>query len=72
MAIADVAGGPSRLIATSPANDYFSVAGFLDADTLILQSGGQMAGVWTVGTDGQNLKRVSDGVFLGSLGSGQP
>ena len=68
VAVAGVAGGPSKLVATSPANDYFSVAGWLDADTLILQSAGQVAGVWTVDTNGQNLKRLHDGVFVGMIG----
>ncbi len=67
VAVADVAGGASKLIATSPTKDYFSVVGFLDADTLLLQSSGQVAGVWTVDVNGQNLKRVTDGVFLGLL-----
>jgi Tol biopolymer transport system component len=69
VALADVAGGPSKLIATSPANDYFSVVGFQDANTIVLQSAGQTPGVWTVSMDGQNLKRLSDGIFLGILGS---
>ncbi len=72
VAVADVASSASKLIATSPAKDYFSVVGFLDSDTLLLQSGGQVAaGVWMVDLNGQNLKRVTDGLFLGRL-SAQP
>lgn len=67
VAVADVATGKSTLIATSPAKDYFQVAAWLDPNTLLLQSAGQVAGIWTVGADGSNLKRLGDGTFLGVL-----
>jgi hypothetical protein len=68
VAVADVASGSSRLIATSPASGYFSVVAWLDAKTLVLQSSGQQQpGVWTVQTDGSNLNRLTDGTFLGIL-----
>jgi hypothetical protein len=65
IALADVARGTSTLIGTSPAKDYFSVASWLDSNTLVLQSNGQTPGLWTVGTDGTNLKRLGDGIFVG-------
>lgn len=65
VALADVARGTSTLISTSPAKDYFSVASWLDAKTLVLQSYGVMPGIWTVNTDGSNLKRLGDGTFVG-------
>ncbi len=65
VAITDGLTGTSKLIATSPAKDYFAVVGWLDANTIVLQSSGEKAGVWTVGADGSNLKRLADGVFVG-------
>lgn len=65
VALADVASGSSTLVATSPAKDYFSVSGWLDPNTILLQSAGQAPGVWTVGADGKDLKRLGDGTFLG-------
>ncbi len=72
VAITEALNGTSKLIATSPAKDYFAVTGWLDADTIILQSEGQTPGIWTVGANGSNLKRVSDGTFLGIVAGGQP
>lgn len=72
LALADVASGKSTLIATSPAKDYFQVSAWLDSNTLLLQSAGQVAGIWTVGADGSNLKRLGDGTFLGILPGGTP
>lgn len=72
LAVADVASGKSTLMATSQAGDYFQVSAWLDANTLLLQSAGKVAGLWTVGADGSNLKRLGDGVFLGLLPGGTP
>lgn len=67
VALSDGLSGKSTLIATSPAKDYFSVAAWLDASTLILQSNGPTAGIWLARTDGSSTKRLSDGIFLGVL-----
>ncbi len=65
VAITDGLTGTSKLIATSPAKDYFAVVGWLDANTIVLQSSGEKAGVWIVDADGSNLKRLADGIFVG-------
>src|SRR5205807_9061247 len=54
VALSDGLSGKSTLIATSPAQDYFSVAAWLDAGTLILQSNGTAPGVWLARTDGSS------------------
>jgi hypothetical protein len=65
VAVSDSLSGSSRLIATSQAGDYFQVIGWLNADTLVLQSWGVTPGVWLVKTDGNNLRRLADGVYHG-------
>lgn len=70
VAVADVTTDKSTLVATSPGHDYFQVVAWLDSNTLLLQSSGQVAGIWTVGADGSNLKRLGDGTFLGIVPSG--
>ena len=67
VAVSDGTGGTSKLIATSPANDYFWVAAWQDSDTIILQSGMPPQGVWSVRADGTQLKRLADGIFLGRV-----
>jgi hypothetical protein len=44
------------------------VVAWLDADTLVLQSGLQTPGVWIVRANGGHLKRLSDGIFVGVVG----
>src|SRR5205085_6679589 len=68
VAVSQGMSGPARLAATSPANDYFSIWGWLDDQTLILQSHGTTPGVWLVGADGGDLRRVADGTLLGVVG----
>jgi WD40-like Beta Propeller Repeat len=68
VAVSEGTRGTSRLIATSPAKDYFWVAAWLDSDTIVLQSGMSPQGVWTVRADGSHLKRLADGIFLGIVG----
>ncbi len=68
VAVSQGMSGPARLVATSPANDYFSVWGWLDDQTIILQSRGATPGVWLVGADGSSLRRVADGTLLGVVG----
>ena len=68
VAVSEGTRGTSRLIATSPAQDYFWVGAWLDSDTIVLQSGMSPQGVWTVHADGSHLKRLADGIFLGIVG----
>jgi len=65
VAVSDGLTGTSRLVATAPAGDYYSVKGWLNATTLVLQSWGAKPGVWVVQADGSDLRRVTDGFFLG-------
>ena len=65
VAVSNGLTGTSRLIATAPAGDYFSVKGWLGNTTLVLQSWGAKPGVWVVQADGSDLRRLADGVFLG-------
>jgi hypothetical protein len=68
VAVSQGMSGPAKLVATSPAKDYFSVWGWLDDQTLILQSRNATPGVWLVGADGSDLRRVADGTLLGVVG----
>jgi hypothetical protein len=68
VAVSDGLEGGSRLVATSPAGDYFQVKQWLDGETLLLQSWGAAPGVWTVRADGSELRRLADGAVLGVLG----
>ncbi len=67
VAVSEGLSGGSRLIATAPAGDYFHVVGWMDANTLVLQSWGVKPGVWLVKADGSDLKRVADGVYHGLI-----
>jgi hypothetical protein len=69
VAVSDALSGASNLIATSPAKDYFSVAAWLDSDTLVLQSNGGTPGIWLARADGSSSKRLADGIFVGILNS---
>jgi len=65
VAVSDSLSGTSRLIATAPAGDYFSVKGWLDSATLVLQSWRPTPAVWLAKADGSDLRRLADGIFLG-------
>lgn len=70
VAVSDGLDGGSRLVATSPAADFFQVKQWLDGQTLLLQSAGAVPGVWTVRADGSDLRRLADGTVLGVIGTG--
>jgi len=65
VAVSDSLTGTSHLVATAPAGGYYSVKGWLNASTLVLQSWGTQPGVWVVQADGSDLRRLADGIFLG-------
>lgn len=66
VAMSDSLTGTSHLVATAPPNDYFSVKGWLNNTTLVLQSWrGSAPGVWVMQADGSDLRRIADGLFLG-------
>jgi len=69
VAVSDGLSGDSHLIATGSPGGYFTVAGWLDANTVVLQFWGMaspgVANVWLARADGSDLKHLADGTFLG-------
>lgn len=59
--------GASKMIAKSPAKDYYELLAWLNADTLLLQSHNPQPALWTVKIDGSGLQKLSDGQFLSLL-----
>ncbi len=59
--------GTSKMIAKSPAKDYYELITWLSADTLLLQSHNPQPAVWTIKTDGSGLTKLGDGRFLSLL-----
>jgi hypothetical protein len=70
VAVSDSLSGPSKLIATDKPGRYFTVAGWLNADTLLLQSNSLTCNLtctnslWVVKVDGSGLTHITDGTFL--------
>ena len=70
VAVSDGLSGPSKLVATSQPGEYFTVAGWLNADTLLLQSNQVLCNpactnsLWSVKIDGSGLTHIADGTFL--------
>lgn len=62
--VTDDLNGASRLIATAPVGDYYTVETWLDANSLILQSHGDTPAVWLIRLDGSDPVKLADGVFL--------
>jgi len=69
VAVGDSTGGTSRLVLTGNTGSFYMVLGWLDDQTLLVQSisinnpnvGNQL---FTVGSDGSNLAEVADGMLL--------
>ncbi len=70
LAVSDGLSGASKLILTSQAGEYYTVAGWLDNKTLLVQVNGAQCNptcsnsLWTVPIDGSNPVKVADGSFL--------
>jgi tricorn protease-like protein len=69
VAVSEGLSGGSKLIVTSQPGEYFTIAGWLNTDTLLLQSNQVTCttcatSLWTVGSDGAGLSKVTDGTFL--------
>jgi hypothetical protein len=70
VAVSDGLNGASKLILTGKPGEYFIVAGWLNANTLLLQSNTLLcnptcaSALWTIATDGSGLTKVADGTFL--------
>jgi hypothetical protein len=69
VAVGDRSGGMSKLVLVGDAGSYYTVLGWLDDQTLLVQAntlGNPNAGseLLTVGADGANLTKVADGSLL--------
>jgi hypothetical protein len=70
VAVSDSTSGPSKVILTGPGGLYYTVLGWLDDQTLLLQSSETKCSsictnhLWTLGLDGSNPVKVADGSFL--------
>lgn len=69
VAVSDGISGGSKLVLTGAAGAYYTVLGWLDDQTLLVQSNPLNCTncenqIWTVGIDGSNLTKVADGSFL--------
>ena len=70
VAIGDQLGGVAKLILAGDAGSYYTVLGWLDDQTLLLQSNSLVCDLTcsnellTVGADGSNPTKVADGSFL--------
>jgi hypothetical protein len=70
VAVSDGLGGGSRLIATSEPGQYFTVAGWLNSNTLLIQLNSLQctplcqSSLWSIGVDGSGMTRLGEGVFL--------
>jgi hypothetical protein len=69
-AVSEGLSGGSHLIATGAPGGYFTVVGWLDANTVVLQFWGMtspdvVASVWLARADGTDVKHLADGSFLG-------
>jgi hypothetical protein len=70
VAVSDSLSGASKLIATSQPGEYFTVVGWLNGNTLLIQSNALLcnptciSALWTLSTDGNNLTQITQGTFL--------
>lgn len=71
VAVSDSTSGASKLILTGQAGTYYTVAGWLDDQTLLVQSTNSLectpyckSELWSVGIDGSNPQKVADGSLL--------
>lgn len=79
VAVSDGLSGESTLILTSQMGSFYTVAGWLDSQTLLVQSTDNMLDcnpycvgqLWTVRVDGSNLQKVVDGRLITVI-TGEP
>jgi hypothetical protein len=70
VAVSDSLSGGSKLVVTGKPGEYFTVVGWLNADTLLLQTNSLTCNptctrsLWTVKVDGSGLTKIADGTFL--------
>ena len=71
VAVSDGLSGESKLILTSPVGTYYTVAGWLDSQTLLVQSTNLLncsaycsGELWAVRIDGTYVQKVADGSLI--------
>ena len=70
LAVSDGLSGGSKLIVTGQPGEYFTIVGWLNADTLLLQANQLPCNpactnsLWVVKIDGRGLTHIADGTFL--------
>jgi hypothetical protein len=72
--VSDTALDNSKVVLTSPAGSYYTIAGWLDDQTLLVQSTNPLdcaplckSELWTVKSDGTEAQKVADGSFLAAV-----
>jgi hypothetical protein len=72
--VSDIAIDNSKVILTSQVGSYYTIAGWLDDQTLLVQSTNPLdcspfckSELWTVKSDGSNAKKAADGSFLAAI-----
>lgn len=70
VAVSDGMSGASRVVASANPGSYYTVIGWLDASTLLLQQQTMNCAdvcppsLWTVGADGSGLTQLAEGLYL--------
>jgi WD40 repeat protein len=77
VAVSDGTSGGSKLILTSQAGAYYTIAGWLNDQTLLVQSTNLLdctpycrSELWSVGMDGSNPQKLADGSLLTVITNG--
>ena len=71
--VSDSLSGGSKLVVTGKPGEYFTVVGWLNADTLLLQTNSLTcnptctSSLWVVKVDGSGLTHITDGTFLSMM-----
>lgn len=67
LAVSDGTGATSKLILSTPTGQYYTISGWLNDNTLLVESHDILCNptcnnaVYTIGTDGSNLTKIADG-----------
>ena len=74
VAVSDSLDGASNFVATTDPGGYYTVLAWLNDSTLLIQLNTLQCSptcdnsLWTIGIGGDNLTKVTDGVFLALMG----
>jgi hypothetical protein len=79
VAVSDSLSGESKLLLTSPVGTYYTVAGWLDSQTLLVQSTNLLScapycssELWAVRIDGTFTQKLADGSLIIATSAGVP